>query len=200
MPKALTPEFRDGDGIKVESILANRCVKCHKKGGDATAEKYPLDTYEDLKVYMTVPAAGKGEWVNFTDPIKLSDLTRSTHAHLLSFAMLFSLTGLIFAFTSYPTWVRVIGGPWVVIAVFADVSLWWLARLSDQWGPYFAMGVIATGAASGMGLAMQITLSLWNMYGPKGKTCGCSAVPTRWDRRRVGIREHAHPGSGNKES
>jgi hypothetical protein len=65
--------------------------------------------------------------------------------------------------------VRCILGPFVVIAVFTDVSLWWLARLSDQWGPYFAMGIIGTGAAAGLGLGAQIVLSLFNMYGIKGK-------------------------------
>ncbi len=51
----------------------------------------------------------------------------------------------------------------------ADVSLWWLARLCDEWGPYFAMGIIGTGGAAGVGLAFQIVLSLFNMYGAKGK-------------------------------
>ena len=43
--------------------------------------------------------------------------------------MLFSLTGLVFAFTNYPVTLRCVLGPLVVLAVFADVSLWWLARL-----------------------------------------------------------------------
>jgi hypothetical protein len=96
-------------------------------------------------------------------------LTQSTHAHLLSFAVLFSLTGLVFACSSWPVWMRCVLGPWVVIAVTADVALWWLARLCDECGPYFAMGIIATGGLAGLGLAAQITLSLFNMYAKKGK-------------------------------
>ncbi len=103
------------------------------------------------------------------EPISISKLTQSTHAHLLSFAMLFSLTGLIFAFSSWPAWMRVIVGPWVVIAIFVDVSCWWLARLCDQSGPYFAQAVIGTGFLAGVGLFVQIAGSLFTMYGLKGR-------------------------------
>jgi hypothetical protein len=168
-PKALTSAFKDGDAIKIKSIIDNRCVTCHSKGGEKAG--IPLDTYDGLAKHISieVSAPATDDWVKVEEPISLTKLTQSTHAHLLSFAMLFSLTGVIFAFSSYPTSVRCILGPWVVLAVFADVSLWWLARLCDQWGPYFAMGIIATGGAAGLGLGAQIVLSLFNMYGPKGK-------------------------------
>ncbi len=169
MPKAFTPLLADGNAVKIKTLIDARCVTCHSKGGDK--EDIPLDNYEFLSRFMTAPEAAPAgaTWVKVEEPISISKLTQSTHAHLLSFAMLFSLTGVIFAFSSWPTWMRVILGPSVVIAVFADVSLWWLARLCDQWGPYFSMGVMATGAVAGSCLGAQITLSLFNMYGPKGK-------------------------------
>ncbi len=169
MPALLTSAFRDGDAVKIKSIIDNRCVTCHSKGGDK--EDIPLDTYDGLDKFMKVETtfAATGDWVKIEEPISITKLTQSTHAHLLSFAMLFSLTGLVFAFSSYPTVLRCVLGPWVVLAVTADVSLWWLARLCDQWGPYFAMGIIATGGAAGAGLFGQIILSLFNMYGRKGK-------------------------------
>lgn len=168
MPGAFTPALADGSAVQVRSIIKHRCVTCHSKGGEK--EDVPLDTYEGLAKFMAADApAPTGDWVKVEEPISTTKLTQSTHAHLLSFAVLFSLTGLIFALTDYPKTMRVIGGPWVVLAVFADVSLWWLARLCDQWGPYFAMGVIGTGMLVGAGLFGQIVLSLFNMYGPKGK-------------------------------
>jgi hypothetical protein len=142
-------------------------VTCHSKGGDK--ENVPLDSYDGLAPYLKVEAAAGGEWIKVEEPISINKLTQSTHAHLLSFSVLFSLTGLVFACSSYPTWTRCVLGPWVVLAVFSDVSLWWLARLSDEWGPRFAMGIIMTGGLAGLGLAAQITLSLFNMYGPRGK-------------------------------
>lgn len=167
-PPALTSALKDGDALKIRSLVEARCVTCHSTGGEK--EDVPLDSYDELAKWMKVDAAAPvGAWVKVEEPVSVTKLTQSTHAHLLSFAVLFSLTGLIFACSSYPTVLRVVLGPWVVLAVFADVSLWWLARLSDEWGPYFAMGIIATGGAAGLGLAAQITLSLFNMYGPKGK-------------------------------
>ncbi len=168
MPTVFTPELKDGDAIKIKKLINERCVTCHSKGGEK--EDVRLDNYEGLKPFMTVTEAqAVNGWIKVEEPISISKLTQSTHAHLLSFAMLFSLTGVIFAFSSWPAWMRVIIGPSVVIAVFADVSLWWLARLCDEWGPYFAMGVIGTGFIAGCGLCAQISLSLFNMYGWKGK-------------------------------
>jgi len=175
LPKGMTPRFKNPDGaIKVKSIIDARCARCHKPGGDdAKATAFPLDSFAHVEKYLAVPeagAAGSGSgWVRVCEPISIDKLTQSTHAHLLSFAVLFALTGLVFAFTSYPTTLRCLIGPWVLVAVVADVSLWWLARLSEEWGPNFAMGIIGTGAAAGVGLFLQITLSLLNMYGWRGE-------------------------------
>ena len=170
-PKAIDGDWRAGTGFKVKSIIEARCATCHGKGGPQ--ENYPLETYEQLEKYRGVPTVPTvphgGGYVRIDEPISMDKLTQTTHIHLLSFAMLFSLTGVIFAFSNYPTCVRLILGPWVTVAVVADVSLWWLARLSDQWGPYFAMGIIGTGGLAGAGLGGQIVLSLFSMYGRKGK-------------------------------
>jgi hypothetical protein len=167
---AYTPEYKNTDtgGVKIKSLINDRCTGCHGPG--ASKHDAPLDSYEGLAVYLPKdPDLKPGEWVKVEEPISTTKLTQSTHAHVLSFAVLFSLTGLIFAFSSYPTWMRCVLGPWVVVAVVADVSLWWAARLSDEWGPFFARGILATGAAAGAGLTAQIGLGLFNMYGPKGK-------------------------------
>ncbi|MCE9561312.1 MAG: hypothetical protein K8U57_04600 [Planctomycetes bacterium] len=171
MPKSITPKFKDGDGFKVKSILEARCVYCHMKGGDAKAEAFPLENYDQVAKYLAVPevAPFKPGWVKVEEGMSLEKLTQSTHAHLLSFAVLFSLTGLVFAFTSYPAIVRCAISPLVLLAIVTDVSFWWLARLSEGYGVYFAKGVMVTGGVAGMGLGLQITVSLWNMYGPKGK-------------------------------
>jgi mono/diheme cytochrome c family protein len=172
MPKAITPAFKDGNAIKIKSIIDNRCATCHNKGsGEAQADGIPLTNYEEIATpHMEVKqAAAVNGYIRVEEPLSLTKLTQSTHAHLLSFAVLFSLTGGIFAFSSYNTKLRCLLGPWVVLAVFADVSLWWLARLSEDWGPYFAMGIVFTGAAAGAGLFGQIVLSLFNMYGMMGK-------------------------------
>jgi mono/diheme cytochrome c family protein len=176
-PKAVTGDFlhnkaATGDGVKVKSILDARCATCHAKDGDVCAA--PLEEYAHFVKYMEVPTAvvipdgAAGAWCESERQIGKEKLAQSTHAHLLSFAMLFSLTGLVFAFSSYPGVVRGTLGPVVLLAQVADVSCWWLARLPDV-GPYFAMSIMATGAVVGLGLALQILLSVFNMYGPLGK-------------------------------
>jgi hypothetical protein len=169
MPAAITPKFQSApDAVRVKSIIDTRCAVCHVVGGEA--ERYPLVTYPDIEKYLEVkPAQADGGWVRVQEPMSLTRLTQSTHAHLLSFAVLFSLTGLVFAFTSYPTGVRCMIAPLALVAIVTDVAFWWLARMSENYGVYFAMGVVGTGGLAGLALGAQIVLSLWNMYGPRGK-------------------------------
>ena len=64
---------------------------------------------------------------------------------------------------------RCVLSPLVLIAQVIDVACWWLARLEPPAGPYFALAIMGTGAVVGLGLVLQIMLSLLNMYGRKGK-------------------------------
>ena len=64
--------------------------------------------------------------------MSIEKLTQSTHAHLLSFAVLYCLTGLIFAFTSYPALIRGIVAPLVLVAQLIDIACWWLARIQPN--------------------------------------------------------------------
>src|SRR5205085_2352236 len=48
--------------------------------------------------------------------MQIDHLTQSTHAHLLTFAMLWALTGLTFAFTHYSYFLRCVVSPLVLIA------------------------------------------------------------------------------------
>jgi cytochrome c553 len=164
----MTADYRDGPAAKVKSILADRCVRCHSKDGSESS--YPLETYAQLSKYLKVPPVTRvvDGWVPSDRQISIEKLTQSTHAHLLSFAMLFSLTGLTFAFTSYSVGIRCLLAPTVLIVQVMDVACWWLARI-DGVGVYFATAIIGTGGIVALGLVAQIVLSLFDMYGPKGK-------------------------------
>ncbi|OWK46371.1 hypothetical protein FRUB_00070 [Fimbriiglobus ruber] len=170
--RPITEEFADKatGTAKIKSIIEERCVRCH--GGD---KKPDLDEYPKLLPLISVPKVEILEnkylgdkWVRTNRQLSVEGLTQSTHAHLLSFSVLFALTGLTFAFTSYPAFVRCILGPIVLLATVADIACWWLARL-DEIGPVFALAIMGTGATAGLGLAAQIILSLFNMYGIRGK-------------------------------
>lgn len=177
VPASITESFLHAkgniaNGVKIKSILDARCAVCHKPGGDEPDK--PLDTYSGLAKYLEVPPAveipadAAGAWCVSSRQISREKLAQSTHAHLLSFAMLFGLTGFVFSFTSHRSWIRFIVAPMVLVAQVADVSCWWLARI-DGPGVYFAQAIMATGAFVGIGLGAQIVLSVFNMYGLKGK-------------------------------
>ena len=141
----------DGDKIKVQSILNNRCSECHSDAG--LQGKRGFAKYADFESVLEIPGR----------QMTLDKLTETTHLHLLSFCMLWMLTGLIFAFSSYWKWLRCVLAPLVLLAQVADVSCWWLARLPNV-GPYFALAIIGTGTVVGGGLILQIVLSLLDMY------------------------------------
>jgi hypothetical protein len=167
LPKSLadhpvTKDYVDGANVKVKSIIDARCGKCHAEEG-LEGKKKLGDDYSDFADVLAVPQVG-----HTSRQMSLDHLTQTTHLHLLSFSVLWTLTGLIFAFSSYPTWARCILAPVVLLAQVADVICWWLARL-DGIGPYFALTIIGTGAVVGLGLFLQIVLSLFNMYRLPGR-------------------------------
>lgn len=155
--------------ILVRSVLRDRCARCHKPGGEKG--DIPLNNIEELTQYMPATAAvpPEGGYVDSGRQMSLEKLTQSTHAHLLSFAVLFTCTGLIFAFTGLPGLVRGTVGPVVLLAQVADIACWWLARLPEPYGPAFAKAIIGTGAVVGGGLALQIVFGLFGMYGRWGR-------------------------------
>ncbi len=164
----VTEDFVDKDTktFLVKSLIDSRCGKCHHAG-----DKPPtLETYKDMEPFLVVPTAEvlPGGWVRSPKQTSIDALTQSTHAHLLSFSMLFALTGLAFAYTRYPWGIRLVVAPLVLIAQICDISCWWLARIPGP-GPYFAMAILGTGGIVGLGLAVQIVGTLFDLYGRKGR-------------------------------
>jgi hypothetical protein len=148
------------DGVKtvrIKKILEDRCVRCHSDGVGGPASNFPLDKYERVKEYTEVETVGGG--------MSLTKLAQTTHVHLLGFAMLYGLTGLTFAFTSWPGVVRAVLAPFTLLAQLVDISCWWMAR----YDPLFGKLIVFTGGAVAVSLFLQIVLSLFNLFGAKGK-------------------------------
>jgi hypothetical protein len=160
----ITARFVDGEGdqrvAKVKSILETRCVRCHSESASGPGSQYPLETYEQVAVYSK-PDAATGK--------SLQKLALSTHVHLLGFSLLYGLTGLVFALTSYPAFLRVLIAPAALLAQVVDVSFWWLARLDAPLGPQFASAIRVSGGVVAMCLVLQIVLSLYHLFGKFGK-------------------------------
>jgi hypothetical protein len=148
--------------VKIQSLINDRCAACHKTGGrEAEAAEYPLDGYETLSRYLKVETSSA---------MSLIKLAQTTHVHLLGFSMLYGLTGLILAFSSYPRVLRVVLCPLPLVAQVADISFWWLARLDAPYGPMFATAIIFSGAIVAAGLMLHIVLVLWDLFNRAGKT------------------------------
>jgi hypothetical protein len=147
--------------VKIRSLLQDRCARCHSPGGeDAKAAEFPLHTLETLKPYVAVQTASA---------MSLTKLAQTTHVHLLGFSMLYGLTGLILAFSSYPRVLRVVLCPLPLLAQVADISLWWLARLEDPYGPMLARAIAVTGAVVGGSLFLHLVLGLWALFTWRGR-------------------------------
>jgi len=146
--------------VMIKSILEARCVRCHSENVGGPASNYPLESWEELSHYLHAEApTGKS----------LEKLALTTHVHLLGFSVLYGFTGLIFAFSSYPGFIRFVIAPLPLLAQVVDISFWWLARMDPPHGPLFAEAIIITGGIVGASLGLQILLSLFNLFGKFGK-------------------------------
>jgi hypothetical protein len=152
--------LQDSKPVKIDiyMILKDRCVKCHdstKSGPEAAA---PLEEYEQILGYAEVETVGGG--------MSLRKLAQTTHVHLLGFAMLYGMTGLIFSLTDWWGWVRIILAPLPLVAQVIEICVgWWGGRAYQP----LAEAVPLFGILVATGVFLQIVLSLINMFNWKGK-------------------------------
>ncbi len=150
-------EIAEPHAVKIQTLFQQRCVSCHQDGGEA--QNYPLTNYAEIKKYVSAKTS---------EGMSMVKLAQTTHTHLLGFSMLYGLTGLILAFSSYPRLVRIVLCPLPLLAQIVDISFWWLARLPDPEGPMFARCIVYSGAVVAVGLFLHIVLSLFNLFRVRG--------------------------------
>jgi hypothetical protein len=141
---------------KIQSILNDRCVRCHSADKSGAPARFPLDNYDDVLAYSQPSTSGG---------MSLTRLAQTTHVHLLGFSVLFCLTGLIFSLTSYPAWVRCLFGPLTLLAQLVDISCWWLSRADPQ----FTHVLMISGGAVAVSLMVQIVGGLWALFSRPGR-------------------------------
>jgi hypothetical protein len=152
----------EGGPVKVhlQAIVTDRCCRCHAKGVGGSGAKYPLETYEEVKDYL-IPDVNQGK--------SLDHLALTTHVHLLAFSVLYGLTGMLFALTAWPLWMRLLIAPAPILFAVLDISFWWLARLDDPYGPMFAKAIMVSGGLVGLSLGAQIVLGALGLFRLPGK-------------------------------
>lgn len=147
----------DKKGLRLRCIWEDRCMNCHQAGGaDSKAARFPLSSYETILPYAT-PKRDEG--------MSLEKRAMFTHAHFLSFALVFGITGVLFTLTSFPIWLRLLLGPLPLLAQLAEMACWWLAIID----PVYASVIQTTGAVVAVGLVLQILATLFHLFGRTGR-------------------------------
>ena len=141
--------------VKVNSLFVDRCVRCHSKDVNGKASKFPFDTFKEMEPYLKAERA---------QPMSLVKLAQTTHTHLLSFSMLWGITGLLLALTGLPGFIRLPLAPLPLVAQVVDIGFWWLARLPGEVGVRFAEGIPITGTIVGVAVLLHIVLVLFCLF------------------------------------
>jgi hypothetical protein len=140
---ALEAEF-----VSIQPILKRACAGCH--GPESRrATTPPLSSYSDVSKYTTVDVG---------DSIK--SLVRVSHIHLFGISFIFMLTSVIFAFSETSPVFRSLLIAIPFGAIWLDIGSWWFTKYQ----PGFAYTVIIGGALTGLSLAGQICISLYEMW------------------------------------
>jgi len=131
----------------VRPIFDNNCTVCHSAKSGLSIPH--LTSYDEI---MQVVQLDTGS--------TLGQLARVSHIHLFGISVIFLLTGTIFALSSMPQKWRLLIIVLPYLAIWADIGAWWITKYE----PVFAYVVLVGGGLMGVALAIQILVSLWEMW------------------------------------
>jgi len=92
--------------------------------------------------------------------VSLHSLMKVSHIHLFGIALVALAIGLIFRFALLPPWFQCTLTLLPFIAIFMDISAWFLTK----WDPVYAYTIILAGALLGLSWALQILISLYQIW------------------------------------
>ena len=142
----------EADFVKVQPILTQACAECHSASSKTGLPS--LTSYAEVARYTEVDLGQS-----------MKSLVRVSHIHLFGMSFLFILTSLIFVLSDIPPYVRAILVVIPFLAIWLDIGSWWFTKHD----PIFAYIVIGGGVLMGLSLAMQIVISLYDMWFTRGK-------------------------------
>jgi hypothetical protein len=144
---------RADDYDTVKPVIEAACVKCHNPTSGVkkpNGESLPsFATYDDV---LQVVEIDRGPTI--------AQLAKVSHVHLFGISFLFFVTGYIFSMSETAPWFRALVIVTPYAAILADIGAWWLTK----WEAFFAWIVVIGGALMGLALAVQILVSLWEMW------------------------------------
>ena len=131
----------------IKPILAERCVVCHSPSSGLQIPN--LSNYTGVKQVANVDTG-----------VSLHSLMKVSHIHLFGIALVALAIGLVFRFALLPTWFQYTLTLSPFVAIFTDIAAWFLTK----WDPIYAYTVIIAGAVLGLSWALQILISLYQIW------------------------------------
>jgi len=143
---------KDEFDAKVAPILANNCTMCHS--AESGMKILPLSNYDEV---MVVAETDHGASVQ--------SLVRVSHIHLFGISFILFFLGRIFLLCEMKPMIKRVTVAIPFIAMLLDILSWYITKAI----PGFAYVVVLAGALMGISMAMQIFVSLYQMwlYTPK---------------------------------
>ena len=131
----------------IKPLLDEHCVACHSAASDLQIPD--LSSYEGVKQVADVDTG-----------VSLHSLMKVSHIHLFGIALVALGIGLVFRFALLPAWFQHTLTLLPFIAIFTDIAAWFLTK----WDPVYAHTVIIAGGLLGLSWALQITISLYQLW------------------------------------
>ena len=131
----------------IKPILDERCVVCHSSASGLQIPDF--STYDGVKQVANVDTG-----------VSLHSLMKVSHIHLFGIALVALGIGLVFRFALLPAWFQCTLTLLPFIAIFTDIAAWFLTK----WDPIYAYTIIIAGGILGLSWALQITISLYQIW------------------------------------
>ena len=138
----------EAEFVSIQPILKRACTVCHSPELRRPTTP-PLTSYAEVSKYTVVDA---GE--------SIKGLTGSSHVHLFGMSLIFMFTGAIFALSETPQIFRLVVVAVPFLAIWFDIGSWWFTKYE----PLFAYTVIIGAVLMGISLAMQMGISIYEMW------------------------------------
>lgn len=128
-------------------VLQKTCLNCHVQSSGMNLPD--LSTYEGVHKVAGVDVG-----------MSMNSLLKLSHIHLFGISLLLFMLGSIFIQAEVNVWFKrfLVVSP--MLAVFIDVLSWFLTK----WDSHYAIIVIVAGGILGMSMALQILISLYQIW------------------------------------
>ena len=131
----------------IKPILEKTCLVCHVQSSNMNLPDF--STYAGIHKFAEVDTG-----------MSMTSLLRLSHIHLFGISLLLFMIGSIFIQAEVNVWFKrfLVVSP--MLAVFVDVLSWFLTK----WDSHYAVIVIVAGGILGMSMALQILISLYQIW------------------------------------